>query len=257
MGSLTSTAAVAEPIARQFNELAAVYPGLALTKNDSGQWTIRGDLRFRATFQETTIEDMFEIELLLPPNYPAIPPAAAETGGRIPTDFHKLTDGSFCLGTPLEVRMKFGKTQRLLPFVEDLVVPYLFSFRYWQDHGKMPFGEFSHGGKGILESYQALLSVESPSGVLALLKILGDGSYRGHQACPCGSGARLRHCHGARLLGLNSVQSADHFLRDIGAILVSLSKEDFQAVDRNILSQDLLTRVKAALGLTKEKEKYG
>lgn len=257
MGSLTSPGAVEAPIVRQFDELAAVYPGLALTQNDSGLWTISGDLRFRATFQETTIEDMFAIELLLPTDYPASPPSAAETGGRIPIDFHKLTDGSFCLGTPLEVRMKFGKTKRLLPFVEDQVVPYLFSFRYFQDHGKMPYGEFSHGGMGILESYQTLLSAENRTAVLELLKTLAYDNYRGHQSCPCGSGARLRHCHGVKVLGLKKAQSADHFLRDIGAILVSLSKEEFAALDRNLLSQDLVTRVKAAMGISKGKGKYG
>lgn len=233
-------------IRRQFDELAAGCPGLALSQDAAGAWTVAGALLFRATFQDTTIEDTFAIKLQLPHDYPAAAPVARETGGRIPKEFHTNPDGTLCLGTPFEVRMKFEKEHRLLPFVDNLVIPYLFSFRFWKDHGRMPFGEFSHGGKGILENYQELLHVQDRSVVFGLLRLLGEGSYRGHLACPCESGSKLRDCHGAHLLELKSAQSPDHFLRDIGSILLSLSKDEFHALNRSALSLKLLDKVEAA-----------
>jgi hypothetical protein len=230
-------------IHRQFDELVHVYSGLALSQDAPGRWVVRGDLHFSATFEAVTIEDTFVILLLLPRDYPSSPPMIQETGGRIPRDFHTDPNGNLCLGAPVAVRARFLQNPRLLPFVNDLVVSFLFSFCYFQEHGRMPFGELSHGGKGILEYYQDLFHVKDHLATLGLLKILADDSYRGHFACPCGSGANLRRCHGPQLRGLMPVQSNERFLQDIKAVLCSLSEENIKKLNKNMLPKELLRRL--------------
>ena len=51
--------------------------------------------------------------------------------------------GNFCLGAPIEVRRRFAGHKNLLRFIEDQVIPYLFSYSYKRDYGKLPFGELS------------------------------------------------------------------------------------------------------------------
>lgn len=229
-------------IQEQFAELASVHAGLSLCQDLLGEWVVRGDLSFSATHRDATIEDTFAILMKLPPDFPNSHPKVQETGGRIPTDFHQFPDRTLCLGAPAEVQVRFTRAPRLLPFVNDLVIPYLFSFRYWQDHREMPFGELSHGGRGILEYYQDLFCIEDHSAILGLLKILADNTYRGHLRCPCGSGQVLRRCHGTQLRDLMPVQSRESFLAEMLAILNSLGKEEIRKLSRKSLPNRLLRK---------------
>ena len=86
----------------------------------------------------------------------------------------------------------------------------------------MPFGELSHGGIGILEYYQELFDLKDTRRVLTMLKILADDKYRGHDRCPCGSGKRLRSCHGGKLLEVQPLQSPSNFQRDFDHIVYTL-----------------------------------
>lgn len=242
MESVVLKVDVKTEIRKQFNELSDVYSDLVLSEDAPGKWVVRGNLHFSATFEAITIEDTFIILILLPRDYPSSPPIVQETGGRIPRDFHTHVDGSLCLGAPFAVRMEFLKNPRLLPFINNQVVPFLFSFRYWQDEGKMPFGELSHGIKGVLEYYRDLFQVKEDVSVLRLLKILADNSYRGHLPCPCGSAFNLRRCHGAQLKDLMIVQSADRFFQDMVAILFNLPEEEVKVFGKSILPKDLLKR---------------
>lgn len=217
-------------IRKQFHELSTVYSDLVLSQDVPGRWVMRGDLRFSATFEAITIEDAFAVLLLLPRDYPSSPPNIQETGGRIPRNFHTHFDGSLCLGAPLAVRLAFLRNPKLLPFVNNQVIPFLFSFNYWQTYGKMPFGELSHGITGILEYYQDLFHVNDHRQILGLLKILADNNYRGHHSCPCGSGLNLRRCHGTQLRDLMLAQPAEQFFKEMVSILSNLPREEFKTL---------------------------
>jgi hypothetical protein len=246
MGDLTLQMTAPAGVRQQFDELAAAYPGLALSQDPSGLWIIEGPLAFKATFDGATIEDIFNIRLRFLPD-PTTPPMVDEIGGRIPKDYHKLGDDSLCLGTPVEVRTKFRNDSRLLAFVEDQVIPYLFSFCFRQKYGKMPYGERPHGGKGLLESYHEVFKVEDRSAVLHLLKILAMNSYRGHLPCACGANIKLKKCHGPELIEMRSLRPAKHFLADIGLIIRDLPKEEVKAIGSEILSPDLWKALKVAM----------
>lgn len=78
----------------------------------------------------------------------------------------------------------------------------------------MPFGELSHGGKGISEYYKEFFETDSELVVIELLKIIIEDSYRGHMPCPCASGKRLRNCHGPKIVEIKEQQTREQFFSD-------------------------------------------
>lgn len=242
-------------IQKHFTELAEQYPELVLTGGNYDTWVAQGMLEFSATYEGVSIEDKFQIEFTLLKDYPDVPPIAKETGGRIPKEFHKNPDGSLCLGAPLEVRMKFTKNPSLLGFVNEQVIPFLYSYCYFEQHGEMPFGELSHGGEGILEYYTQLFNVSSDIIAIELLKILAENNYKGHHECPCRSGKRIRDCHGGLLRKIYSYQHKDEFLYDYGNCLIHLKKAG-QELPKSLFSKKLMNRLKKySQGLDKNEKR--
>ncbi len=240
-----------ELVHKQFEELAPSFPGLTLCQDVSGCWLIRGLLSFSATYQSVTIADTFSVLITLPEDYPDSPPIVQETGNRIPADFHQYEDRTLCLGAPIEVARRFRSDPRLSSFIGTLVVEYLYGFAYFERYGNLPFGELSHGCTGIREYYMDLFKTKDVRIVLALLKLLADGTYRGHLLCPCNSGEILRRCHGPSLLALLDIQKKKHyFLSESKSILYSLDENDFKDFNLDLLP----TRYKRELDeLTREK----
>jgi hypothetical protein len=196
-----------------FAELFKKYNLLTLDRLD-GAPVVQGVLEFEASHEEIQIQDAFQIKLLIPDDYNKTPPQAYETGGRIPKDFHTYSDDSLCLAPPIEIRRKFLETPTLMGFVERLLIPYLFSFSYWKEHGRMPYGELSHGPEGILQYYLESFKVDSEVIVLNFLKLLAIENYRGHHDCPCGSGLKIRQCHKESILRYKGLQSQRYFLAE-------------------------------------------
>ncbi len=245
-------------IKQQFKELSKIFPGLRLCEDKPGQWVIRGKLSFSASFQNnTTITDTFLVMITLPYDYPQSPPFVQETGGRIPADFHQNPDRTLCLGIPIELRQRFKREPTLLAFVKNLLIPYLYSYSYFEKYGKLPFGEFAHGGRGIREYYQELFKTDDIYIVLELLKIMAEGSYKGHHICPCGSGKILRNCHNLKELVKN--YSKGLFLRDFIYVLVSLNQKEKEYIwqeKRFTISQKLQRKIDQMLHIKNKQEKY-
>lgn len=219
----------------QFQELCLGFPGLSLQRYAEGPWYVRGQLKFSRAYLKQNIEDEYSIEILIPQDYPLVLPKTFETGGRIPRDFHQYQDGSLCLGAPLATKQKFRKQPSLFGYVEGSVIPYLYSYSYKCKFGKLPFGELSHGGKGILEYYQEVFSVRDPRRVRKFLQILADGNYRGHSRCPCGTGKRLRSCHGELLLELMLLQTPAEFHAEEDMIIKYLISTAFKLPYRSMI----------------------
>ena len=115
--------------------------------------------------------------------------------------------------------MKFPSGARLLTFVEDLAIPYLYGLSYVDEFGKWPWGEYSHGGLGILEYYAdnpAQDAKQEFEGVLTSLR--ADGGWPGYhkqlrkpsskRLCICGSGKAFGRCHRQAWHGLRSLVAA-------------------------------------------------
>ena len=208
-------------LARQLAALRVRYPGLHIEQCRPGL-SVRGKISFSMEHKTHTVEDTFDLELRIPSDYPKKPPSAYETKGRLNGYDHLFPDGRLCLGAPVDVCMRFAKQPTLLSFVEELVVPFLFAFSYKNQYGEMPFGELTHGVEGLLDYYADFFG--TPKEVTVYLLMCLAGGYRQpHSLCPCGSGRKLRKCHGPRLDTLRAYLSAQA-IRDELRELISANR---------------------------------
>ena len=195
----------------QVTEAQDRHPNLELLCEPSGILRVRGRVGFSMEYEFRTIEDHYLLDLQIPADYPEAPPFVFETEGKILKDFgHFMAAGNFCLGAPVEVRRRFAGHKNLLRFIEDQVIPYLFTYSYKRDYGKPPFGELSHGPEGLLQYYMKFFGTSLVE-VMRLLKCLADDFAPPLMVCPCGGGRKLRDCHGPKLTELRPHLSPKQF----------------------------------------------
>lgn len=224
----------------QFLELRVKYPYLFLENRDDGH-SVRGTI----FIEKDDIKDRYEVEIQVGSDYPKKVPTVKEVGSKISQTFHHNPDGSLCLEAPLTVYEVFRANETLINFVDNLLLPYLYIHSYYLKNGKLPFGEHAHGAEGILEDYRRRFQLSDDSSILRLIQILAENSYRGHHICPCGSGIKLRDCHGKYLLRLIGVQF--NFMKDYLEILGWLKKtKSFDVTPfLSVKAQGVLKQIKA------------
>ncbi len=189
----------------RLEELLISYPGLRLTPGH-GEVRLAGLLTFAAAPpNKERIDDEYQIEVLIPGDFPAGIPSVRETGGRIAPAFHKLNDGSLCLGSPTRLRLILIESPSLLRFVERCVIPYLYGHSYFERHGVMPFDELKHGERGIRQDMAALLGTDRQDRVAEFVSLAAMGKRDANKrSCPCASGRRLGRCHHRRVNALRA-----------------------------------------------------
>jgi len=233
-------------IMEHFNQLQSVFSDLRLDKNGKGKFIVAGNLSFTCSHDGKTIKDDYDIEMLIPDDYPQRPPTVKETASRIPRDKDNhvySSDGTLCLGAPLAVKRTFAQERNLLWFVRAQVVCFLFSHSFKGKYGIMPFGELTHGPEGILEYYKELFSVQDDWHVLGLLRILADDNYRGHTLCPCGGGKCLRNCHGDILFEVRNYQTPNEFMKEYIEIFDLLYKKNKEIDIREYIPKKALRSI--------------
>jgi len=160
---------------------------------------IKGLYHFSCTYKTEFFEDFFflSINVLIDKNKYVSSPRVYEDR-RINGHFHHIysDDKALCLATPTELKLAFLKNPSIEFVLEHFINPYLLGFLYFQTHKEMPFGERSHGKKGIIEYYEELFNLEKSQQVKPFLEyIRSNRVFRGHADCPCGSGIIIRKCH--------------------------------------------------------------
>ena len=196
-----------------------VHPALELLAL-SDSVILRGTVSFDMGSGSRRIKDAYQLVMRFPDDYPTSPPVPYETGGAIPRTFeHVFGDGRCCLGAPAEVRRRFREHKSLLRFINEQVIPFLYSCSYWKKCGEMPFGELRHGYVGVFQYYLECFTVDVPA-TMSLLKLLADNINAPLMKCPCRSGATLRDCHGPRVDQLRAVLSPAEFERELREFIV-------------------------------------
>lgn len=233
-------------ILEHFLELNKKYTGLSLSRNDKGESIVVGILACSMEYSGYRIDDDFELAIEIPPEYPERAPDVKEVGGRIPPQFHTHPSGkTLCLASPFDIKRKFLLHNNLIGFVETLVIPFLYSYSYYEKTGNMPFGELSHGGEGLFENYKELFNVDSVEQVLRLFKIIIDNSYKGHNLCPCGSGNILRKCHGDILREILEIHGYGAFMYEYHSMTEHLLENDDFKFPQNALPKFILKKDKS------------
>jgi hypothetical protein len=182
-------------------ELLVKQPGLRLVSGPSGWVRLAGVLAFAADAPaREQIADEYHIEIDVPDSFPEQLPTVKETQGRIAADFHKLEDGSLCLGSPTRLLLIARESVTLPRFVDRCVVPYLYGHSYYEKYRTMPFGELEHGATGIRSDFASLFGVGDPGAVAEFVRLTSMRRRQANkQRCPCGSRRRLGRCHNRRV----------------------------------------------------------
>lgn len=200
----------------QIAALQEIHKDLAEVTEREYEIVLAGRLYFEACPDDNmSMHGDFGIELRIPETYPGDLPKAVETGGEISSNYPHLMDGFLCLETPIGELEQFHKQPVLLGYINRLVIPYLYSYCYWEKFGRCPFGERAHYEKGIVQYYTEKLQLKQEDSVSAIVRYLHDRGYNRNDLCPCGSGKIIRDCHKKELQHLRQISTREALEREL------------------------------------------
>lgn len=232
-----------EDILIQIIQLREEYNGLRFIGENQVSYKICGNLVFTATYQNETIEDAYQIQVLVPKSYPMKLPVIKETGGRIPAEFHTNPDGTLCLEVPIKLFMVFNENPTLLHFINNCALPYFYSFSYREKHEHLPFGDWAHGGEGLLQMYKEFFQLADNLSVVALIKILAENNYKGNNHCPCYSGKNLFECHGIPLKKIQHLQGSKYYAGEYVQMIDHLHNNNIK-ISKELISKTAYKKVR-------------
>lgn len=205
----------ADPISQEErDEVITRYPKLSW----DNKGFFFGSFDLYAQYEDSVVEDVFEIEIWVPSEFPNSIPLFKEVGGRTQNiaDNRGIKDlrnvhfntinGAACVCVKQEEKFRFPSGSTITDFIEKLVVPYLFGLCTFEKTGKWPWGEYSHGCIGLLEYYAAHADQASKDDILWIAEDFKlDNNWkeyerqihkpRGNRKCLCGSGKSIQECH--------------------------------------------------------------
>jgi hypothetical protein len=208
----------------EISEVKDRYPRLQAAENG----VVEGVLDLHAIYDGEERRDTFQVRMVPPPDYPNSMPSLLETGGRTAAiatkygiedhrDLHRNPGtGTACLCVKQEEKNRFPKGANLPHFVEQLVVPYLFGLSHFDEHGKWPWPDYSHGALGIVEYYADAADAPSDESIGSTLDFLKqDISWRelrrqirkpsAMRMCVCGSRKPISRCHRSVWAGITKL----------------------------------------------------
>lgn len=172
------------------------YPMLEIFK-DKNSYIVSGKFILNHCFEDVRMTGKFELQIRVPMDFPLSLPKVKELSHYIDCNYpHIYQNGQFCLASDLELKMFFAQNADICAFIYKYVIPYLYTYRFYEEYGVYPYGERSHGIMGDLEYLKDLFEVDDWGQVLNIVLFVAQSPYRGHLSCPCGSGKRIRNCHG-------------------------------------------------------------
>jgi len=126
-------------------------------------------------------------------------------------------DSSACLCSPFDEADFVQPEFEFKPFLERLVVPFLYGQAFYSSHGHWPWSEYAHGATGILEAYLQLRDQNLAQECLQ--RLAQDREWprihsalrqrpwiRGHTPCFCEKKDQIRRCHPDALKGVLRLQ---------------------------------------------------
>ena len=213
----------------QYNQLAATYPGLEYGIDKLLDcFFVAGVLSFSASFNQISIQDSYLIRIDIPWNFDLFHiPLAYELAGRIPQSFHHYINGNLCLGINIANYEKLSQDCTLLGYVNNLLVPFLYAFSYYEKYGKMPFGNEGHDKDAVfLYFHEKFPGVPEDRLLDLIIYLYLPHAYGSHRPCLCGSGLRMRHCHFNLLKELIHIYPRDILLCNIKDFIIHFFKKN-------------------------------
>ena len=175
---------------KEIKLLKEYYPSLKFYQEDS-------KIYFRGLLNIEDI-DSFEIEILLPDDYPKSLPIVKDIGNDIPRniDRHMYSDGTCCLTINHVMIQKYqSDNYYLLNFIDDFVKPFFANQLYFEQTGKWLTGEYSHGNTGKREYLKEYIQITDDVLFNKLLNLATKTRLNQRKKCPCYSNKPLKRCH--------------------------------------------------------------
>ena len=207
------------------DEFRRAYPGMVVRPTADAQLLrLVGEFAFAAEAPRLPrIDDVYELELRIPLDFPHQLPRVFECGERIPADFHRYADGSLCLGSRLRLYCEVAQERSLLGYAQRCLIPYLYGWSYRERFGALPWGDLEHGHKAALGDYCQLLDAPDRESCFGLVHMLSLRlRVANKRPCPCRSGQRLGRCHNRRLNPMRLVPTRAWFRKEHYAIKAEL-----------------------------------
>ena len=185
----------------QVKQLLALYPGLKVVLSDDTQILLEGKLLVNRISKDFWLYKEYLLQIVIPLESNVLP-YVIDIGKHIDDDYPHLYRNTrkLCLETDTHILVRFLDSFSLTEWVSEYVEVYYFTYEYHERYGEYPFGERSHGPEGVVETYSELFCESDFSKTVSLMKYISSNPYRGHNNCPCGSGQKLRNCHGQAIL---------------------------------------------------------
>ena len=185
----------------QIAALLLNYPDLHISSETESEFVITGHIRIARVFNDFPVVKNVQLEIIIPIAQDYFP-YVKDTGGHVDQDYpHRYTSGVLCLATEIDLKLHFVDGFDLVRWMDDFVEPYYYSHDYYQRFGCYPFGDRTHGHFGAVQSYCDWFTTQDLNTVASImLQIEANDNYRGHHPCFCGSGKKMRDCHGPKIL---------------------------------------------------------
>lgn len=175
------------------------YSEFRIKPTTTNSLVLAGDFQRELQFKDyAACKVAYSLSIQIPPDYPFTLPTIYESEERIakvPSN-HINPDGSFCLGSPIRLKLVLKKSSEFKIFFENCILPYLYAVTINQITGEgFIFGELEHGDEGLISDFENLFHLKSSDGVYQMLKILGSRKKTANRMmCPCGCNERVTKC---------------------------------------------------------------
>lgn len=144
------------------------------------------------------VNESYKLKLIIPKNFPKKMIKVFELSSKIPkkSENHVNYDGSFCLGSPLKLRMIINNNNNLNNFISKCLIPYLYTITLKLKYNQtLIFGELKHGEDGILDDYMEIFKLNKKDQVKLVWDLLARKKRAANKKnCPCGCNKRLGEC---------------------------------------------------------------
>jgi hypothetical protein len=204
---------------KQVASLLERYPNLTVTSKTENKVDIKGKIHINRNCDKISVCKEYGIEISIPLNSDKLP-TVRDTEKYIRNYPHLNWNKDLCLATDTDIYLRFRNGLDLIGWMRDYVEIYFVSYEYYKRYNRFPFGERAHGSQGILQFYRDYFNLSTTEQAKAVIIYALTQKYKGHHICPCGSGKKLRNCHGEAILNIkNDAYLLDLIKRDLSYII--------------------------------------
>ena len=185
-----------ESAVQQVNTLLHLYNKLQICTMDETQVVLTGLILVNRSSKGFQVCKEYSVKIVIPLESEELP-YVLDAGNHIDSNYpHRYLSGKLCLETDANIKIRFIDGFFLEAWMIEYVEPYYFSYEFFQRYGEFPFGERGHDWEGIIQTYSDYFNEPDVVKTIKLMAFISGQKYRGHVLCPCGSGQKLRTCHG-------------------------------------------------------------